>query len=69
MANLTIGKDNVGSKWAFRYKGGADGQIQLYKACLVAQGYSQKSGVAYNEVFSSMAKYSSISSMLAVANL
>ena len=37
-----------------------DGQIQRCKAHLVAQGYSQKSDVDYDEDFSPVLKYSSM---------
>ena len=51
LADLPAGKNIIGSKWVFKHNRGADGQIQGCKACLVAQGYSQKSGVDYDEVF------------------
>ena len=57
----------VGSKWVLKAKRDANGNINRHKARLVAQGDSQKQGVDYEEVFSPVARYSSIK-MLALAN-
>ena len=68
MVDLPKSKNIVGSKWVFKHKRGANGQIQRCKARLVAQCYSQKSGVDYDEVFSPVAKYNSICTLLAIVN-
>ena len=44
------GRKVVGSKWIFRIKRGPDGAIQKYKACLVAQGFTQVEIVDYDNV-------------------
>ena len=53
-------------KWVFKHKRHADGQIQTLKAGLVAQGYLQKFGIDYDEVFAPVAKYNSLS-LLAIS--
>ena len=68
LVDLPPEKNIVGSKWVFKNKRGPDGKIDRYKARLVAQGYSQQHGVDYDEVFAPVAKYSSIRSVLAIAN-
>ena len=46
----------MGCKWIFKHKREVDWQIQL-KVQLVAQGYSQKFGIDYDEVFTPVRKY------------
>ena len=50
----------VSSKWVFRMKMGPDGQVEHYKACLVAQGFLQVEGINYNETFVPVTKFNSI---------
>ena len=68
LVDLPPGKNLVGSKWTFKHKRGPGGEITRYKARLVAQGFSQQHGVDYDEVFAPVAKFSSIRSVLAIAN-
>ena len=58
----------VGCKWVYKTKRTATGEIDRYKARLVAQGYSQEEGVDFDEVFAPVAKYKSIRTVLAIAN-
>ena len=58
----------VGSKWVFKIKRKANGEVDRYKARLVPQGYSQTYGIDYEEVFSPIARYSSIRTLLSLAN-
>ena len=52
LVELPEGRKPVGSKWVFKVKTNADGSIERCKARLVAQGYSQKEGLDYDETFS-----------------
>jgi hypothetical protein len=61
------GRKVVGSKWVFRTKRGPDGEIQKYKARVVAQGFTQVEGIDYDETFAPVAKLSSIRTFLALA--
>jgi hypothetical protein len=62
------GSNIVGSKWVPKVKRDANGNVDRHKARLVAQGYSQTQGIDYEEVFSPVARYSSIRTLLALAN-
>ena len=68
LVDLPPGKNVIGCKWVFELKMNADGSISRYKARLVAQGYSQQAGLDYDEVFAPVARYTSIRTVLAIAN-
>jgi hypothetical protein len=68
LVDLPKGRNLVGCKWVFKTKRDASGEIDRFKARLVAQGYSQEHGIDYDEVFAPVAKYKSIRSVLAIAN-
>ena len=51
-----------------KVKRDANGNLDRFKGSLVALGYSQTQGVDYDEVFSPVARYSAIRSLLALAN-
>lgn len=57
----------VGSKWVFKRKIGENGIIERYKARLVAQGYSQKFGLDYEETFSPLVRFESIWTIISLA--
>jgi hypothetical protein len=57
----------VGSKWVFKAKKDAAGNVVRYKARLVAQGFSQVPGVDYFDTFAPVARLASIRTVLAFA--
>ena len=57
----------IGCKWIFKKKMGADGQIDTFKARLVAKVYRKRQGVEYDETFSPVAMIKSIRILLAIA--
>ena len=57
----------VNSKWVFKRKLGEYGQIDRYKARLVAQGCSQREGIDYDETFSPVVRFESVRTVIAFA--
>ena len=67
LIKLPEGCKAIGCKWVFRVKYDSEGRVERFKGRLVAQGYSQKYGIDYDEKFSPVARYSSIRTLLAIA--
>ena len=57
----------VGSKWVFKRKYDVDGNIERYKARLVAQGYNQRYGIDYDETFCPVVRFESVCALIALA--
>nr|GEW76915.1 retrotransposon protein, putative, Ty1-copia subclass [Tanacetum cinerariifolium] len=63
---LPTGK-TVGNKWLFKKKTDMNGNVHIYKACLVAKGYTQTPGTNYEETFSPVADIRAIRILIAIA--
>lgn len=59
----------IGVKFIFKTKLNEKGEVQKYKAWLVARGYTQKHGIDYSEVVSLVARWDTIRSVNAMAAL
>ncbi len=66
---LLAGRKPVSCKWVFKIKQGANGEVERYKARLVARGFTQTYEVDYNKTFAPIAKFTSIRCILALAAL
>ena len=64
IVELPKGKYLVDRKWVFTIKYKSDGNINRYKAQLVAKGFTQSFGVDYNETFAPIAKLNTIRVLL-----
>ena len=61
-----VGRKLIGSKWVFKHKVDANGDVERFKARLVAQGFNQKYGLDYEETFSPVVRFESIRSVIAL---
>jgi hypothetical protein len=66
LIDFSTGRNPIGNKWVFKKKMNAEGKVEKYKARLVAKGYSQVEGIYFGEIFSPIAKLTSIIFMLYV---
>ena len=55
----------ITSKWVFKRKRGLFGEVEKYKARLVAWGFMQAEGIDYTETYSPTVRFESIRLMLA----
>lgn len=60
-------KEVIGLKWVYKTKFNEDGSIQKHKARLVVKGYSQQSGIDFNETYAPVVRMETIRSVLALA--
>jgi hypothetical protein len=66
ITELPIGRKPVGSRWVFTAKPNKETRGHIYKARLVAQGYSQVPGDDYSETFSPTIRIESLRALLAI---
>ena len=57
---LQAGRKPIGSKWVFKKKMNVEGKVEKYKARFVVKGYSQVSRIDFGDIFSPVAKVTSI---------
>jgi hypothetical protein len=67
LEKLPENKKAIGCRWVFKLKTNVDGTVKKFKARLVAQGFSQKYGTDYNEVFAPVVRQTTFRIMLSVA--
>ena len=53
------GQSVVTSWWLYKIQHVGNGNVEKYKACFVAWGFSQVEGVDYDETFASVARHTS----------
>ena len=56
----------VRGKWVFKIKTDAEGSVERFKSRLVAQGFSQKLGIDYDETFFPVPRFESVRTVIAL---
>ena len=62
-------KSVVTSKWMYNIKHAVDGSIDKYKEIFIAQGFSQKEGIGYEETLALVVRYTSIRTIISLATI
>lgn len=63
----SINANVIGCRWVYKVKQKSYGSLDCYKARLVAQGYNQKYGLDYDQMFSAVVKPVIIQTVFALA--
>ncbi|XP_071940172.1 uncharacterized protein [Coffea arabica] len=69
LVSLPPGKLTVGCHWIYTVEVGSDGQIDRLKARLIVKGYTQIFGLDYTDIFSPVAKMSSVRLILSLSTV
>lgn len=67
LTKLPQGKNTVDSKWIYKIKYQPNGQVERYKAMLVARGFTHVEGENFHETFAPIAKLVTIRTLLTIA--
>ncbi|KAL4335653.1 hypothetical protein GQ457_07G001670 [Hibiscus cannabinus] len=66
LVSLPEGEKPIGCKWIFKTNRDANGNVERYKALLVAKGYTQKEGIDFLETFSPVSSKDSFRTIMAL---
>ncbi|SCZ93428.1 BZ3500_MvSof-1268-A1-R1_Chr6-3g08654 [Microbotryum saponariae] len=67
LTRLPTGARALGYRWVFTRKEDAEGNIISYKARLVIQGFAQRLGIDYNEMFAPVSSIATILFLIAIS--
>jgi len=66
LVELPKGRKAIGCKWVYKIKCDSNDQVERYRAKLVVKGYAQKEGIDFSEIFSPVARLTTIRVVLAL---
>jgi len=66
LVELTTRRKTIGKKWVFKKKLNVEGKVEKHKSWLVAKGYSRVEGIGFGEIFSLVARITSIRFILSL---
>ncbi|KAL0315343.1 UNVERIFIED_CONTAM: Retrovirus-related Pol polyprotein from transposon TNT 1-94 [Sesamum radiatum] len=69
LVDLPPGCTTIGCKWIFKKKMKPDGSVDKFKARLVARGFKQNEGIDYFDIYSSVARLTTIRVLIALASM
>ncbi|OAE31258.1 hypothetical protein AXG93_1962s1150 [Marchantia polymorpha subsp. ruderalis] len=70
LVELAAGKRAIDCKWVYTVKDGSTDAVEkIFKSRLMAKGFEQRNGIDYTEVFSPIAKFSTICLLCALVTL
>lgn len=67
LTDIPENRTAIGCKWVFKVKTDNSGEVQRFKARLVAQGFSQKYGIDYDEVFAPVVRQTTFRTLLSIS--
>lgn len=68
LERLPTGHKAIGCRWVFKEKTDHLGNLTGFRARLVVQGYSQRAGIDYGELFSPVARFETIRTILSLSS-
>lgn len=68
LVDLPKGKKPIDLKWVFKVKVNPKGELIKHKARLVANGFLQREGIYFEEVFTSVARIETIILVVSIKN-
>jgi hypothetical protein len=66
LVEIPQGAKIVGCKWVYKTKYDSKGNIERFKARLIAKGFTQREGIDYNEIFSPISSKDSFRIIMAL---